>query len=106
MQQIQVEPVRCEALETALAGGDRAFRAGVVRIDLADEKNAIALSGDGFAHQLFSAAVTVHLGGVDNVHAKLDTQAQRCHFGIVVASALAHSPRAESKRRNANAVGH
>src|SRR5205807_4901519 len=54
VQQIQVETVGSEALEAALAGGDRARRAGIMRINLAHKKNAVTLSGDGFTHELFS----------------------------------------------------
>ena len=46
VQQIEIEAIGAQPLEAALAGGNRAFSAGVVRIHLADYKHLVAPAGD------------------------------------------------------------
>ena len=51
------------------------LRAGVVRIDLADQEHLVAPPGDRLADHLLGAALAVHLGGVDQRHAEVDARA-------------------------------
>ncbi|MNT39144.1 hypothetical protein D3C72_1753670 [compost metagenome] len=80
MQQIQIDVIGAESPQTAFAGLWNALAAGVVRVDLAHQKDAGALPGDGFSHHFFSPAFGVHLCRVDQGHAHLDAQAQRSDF--------------------------
>ena len=66
VQQVEVDALDAQALEAALAGGDRAGARGIVRIDLADDEGLVAPAGDRLADDLLGAAVAVHLGGVDH----------------------------------------
>ena len=77
MEQIEVEPIGCQAAEAVFAGGDRPFVRGVLRIDLADEKDFVAAAGDGVGDQFFAAAIAIHFGGVDQRQAQVEAQAER-----------------------------
>src|SRR5437764_205879 len=74
LEQIQIQPVGTETLQTALTSGDRALGAGVVRIHLAYHEDAIAPVGDRGSHDFLGAAITVHFSGVDERHAEIDTE--------------------------------
>ena len=80
MQEIEVEPIRTEPLEAALAGRDRVLSAGVVRIHLAYYKEIVTPAGHRLRHDFLGAAVAVHLGRVDERHPELESQRKRCAF--------------------------
>jgi hypothetical protein len=77
VQQVQVQPVRAEPPQAGLAGPGRALAARVVRQHLADQEDLLTPAGDGLTDQYFRVPVRVHLGGVDQVHAGVETMAQR-----------------------------
>ena len=64
-------------LQAPLAGGDRALPRRVVRIDLAHEKDFVAPARDRLGDQLLRFAFAIHLGGVDQRRAEVETQPQR-----------------------------
>jgi len=59
---------------------------------------------DRFADNILSSAVAIHLRSVNQTHAKLDSQTQRCDFSGAVAFAFAHAPGALAERWNTVAV--
>ena len=104
VQEIEIEAIGAEPFETALAGRDRAFSAGVVRIHLADYKQAVAPAGDRSRHDFLRAAVAVHLGGVDERHPEVEPERQRGRFGRRARLVLAHGPGAEAERRHGRSI--
>ena len=76
-----------------------------MRIRFGDDKYAIALTLDCICHHFFSAAVAVHLRGIDQRHAEINSQTQRRDFSRVRAFLFAHSPRALTQHGNARAIG-
>ncbi|MCY1182167.1 hypothetical protein D9M73_227130 [compost metagenome] len=92
VQQVQVDAVAAQACEAALAGGRHAAPAGIVRVDLADQKHLVAAPGNGLANDFFRTAFGIHLGGVDQCQAQLDTLLQRRHFAAALARVFAHVP--------------
>src|SRR5262249_12112847 len=100
MQKIKVEPIGLEAPQGALAGSNGASARGIMRIDLADEIDAIARAGNRVANDLFGATLAVHFGGVDQAHAELEPELQRLELGGALALALAHAPGAEAEHGN------
>jgi hypothetical protein len=76
-----------------------------MRINFRNHKNALVLSVDRFGDDLLRPAVAVHLRSVNQAHAKLDSQTQRCDFPGTRALAFAHAPRALSEHSNAVSVG-
>src|SRR5207244_9120750 len=77
----------------------------VIRIDFGDHEHALALAGDRLGRDFFGAAVAVDLGGIDERHPEIDTEAQRRDFIIVRALLFAHASGALAKRGNARAIG-
>nr|BFD41889.1 hypothetical protein FFPRI1PSEUD_33880 [Pseudomonas sp. FFPRI_1] len=69
-------------------------------IGLAHQEHLVAASGNGLADHFFGAALTVHLRGVDQGHAQVDTRAQRGDFLIPLLPTLTHSPCALANDRN------
>ncbi len=104
MQKIKVEPVGAEALEARLAGLHRALAAGVLRQHLADEKDVVAPAGDRLADDDLGAAIAIHLGGVDEGDAEIETELQRGELGSGFALAFAHHPGAETQHRHLAAI--
>ena len=92
VQQVEVEMIGSQALEAALAGGNRSMPGRVVRVDLADQKNLVALPFDRATHYFLCAAIAIHLGGVDQRHAEIDSQLQRRDFALALPCPLAHLP--------------
>ncbi|MCY1187182.1 hypothetical protein D9M73_281340 [compost metagenome] len=76
MQQIQVDVIGAKPAQASLASLGNALATGVVRVHLADQKDVVALAGNGIAHHFLGTAFGVHFRGVDQGHAQLDTQAQ------------------------------
>src|SRR6476620_10520856 len=77
VEQVAVDALYTEPLQSALAGCDRPAPRGVGRQHLADEERLLSPPADRFADQLLHAAVAIHLGGVDVVHAEVETAAKR-----------------------------
>lgn len=53
MQQIDIKPIGSEPAPAALARSDDAVAARVMRLNLADQHDIIALPSDSFADQFF-----------------------------------------------------
>ena len=104
VQEIKVEPVGAEALKARLAGFDGAGPARILRQHLADEEDLIAPRRNRVADDLFGPAIAVHLGGVDEGDAEIETEVQRGELGGRLAPALAHPPGAETQDRHRAAV--
>ena len=51
-----------------------------MRIRLGNNEHAIALILDRIGHNFFRAAVAVHLRGIDQCHAELDSESQGSDF--------------------------
>ena len=77
VQQVQVNGVHSETPQAALASGNRAAARRILRVDLADQKHIAASAANRFADQLFGGALSVHLGGIDQRHAEVDSTLQR-----------------------------
>src|SRR5262245_35302444 len=101
VQQVEVETVGLQAAQAALAGGNRSLARGVVRVDLADEVEAVTLAGHRLPDDLLGAALAVHFGGVEQPHAEIKTKLERLDLGAALALALAHAPGAEAQHGNA-----
>ncbi|MNC69665.1 hypothetical protein D3C75_1203840 [compost metagenome] len=63
-----------------------------MRVNLADHEDLLTTPGDGLADHLLSTAFGIHLGGVDQRQAQLDTLLQRRHFAAALARVFAHVP--------------
>ena len=100
MQQIKIETVDTQSLQATLASRHGAPPAGVVRINLADQKDLIATPPNRLANQPFGSAVAVHLGGIDQVHAQFDTALQGGDFLGAPGSVVADHPRPHPKCRD------
>src|SRR4029077_10010299 len=105
VQKIKINHVDAEPLETALTSFWQFRTRRIMRINFRNHKNAFALSVDRFSDNLLRSAVAVHLRSVNQAHAKLDSQTQRCHFPGTRTLAFAHAPRALPEHRNALSVG-
>ncbi|MNP32006.1 hypothetical protein D3C76_1251590 [compost metagenome] len=92
MQQVQIDSLGFQPPQAALARLGNALAAGVVRVDLADEKDPVALAGDGITHHDLGAAFGVHFCGVDQGHAQVDAQAQGGDFLFMSGGVFAHLP--------------
>ena len=86
VQQVEIDAVRLETLQAALAGGDGACARGVVRIDLADEEDLIAPARHGVGHDLLRPALAIHLGGIDEVRPRSRPSLQRPGLGGAIAT--------------------
>jgi len=80
VQQVAVEALDPQSREAALAGRDGRAHAGVVGIGLGDEIDLFATPRDRRGDHLLGTAFGVHLGGVDERQAEVETRAQRRHF--------------------------
>src|SRR5262245_55311918 len=69
-------------------------------IDLADDEEVVALAGNGCGERLLGAAVAVHLGGIDQRDAEIETELDRRDFRNSLRLALAHAPGAEPQHRH------
>ncbi|MNL08951.1 hypothetical protein D3C87_1296950 [compost metagenome] len=76
MQQIQIDVIGAKPAQASLARLGNALAAGIVRVHLADQKDAVTLAGDSIADHFLGAAFGVHFRGVDQAHAQFDAQAQ------------------------------
>ena len=76
-----------------------------MRIDFGDQEHLLALPGDGLADHALGGAVAVHLGGVDQGHAKLDPEADGGDFLFRRSRPFADLPGPLAQRRNFGPVG-
>src|SRR5258708_2764480 len=76
VKKIAVQSVGPEPLQRPLASSDRPVPRRVVRQDLGDDEELVALPGDRLADQSLRRARTIHLRGVDMRHAEIETAAQ------------------------------
>src|SRR3972149_6108698 len=65
MEEVEVERVRPEALQTPLASLDRARAGGVGGAHFGGEIAPLAAAPDGLAHDLFDFSRTIELGRID-----------------------------------------
>lgn len=84
--------VSLQTLQAGLAGALDPTPARVLRINLTDQENLVAQAGQGFAEQSLGRPVTIHLRGVDQGHAEVDTRTKRGNLRLVLARVLAHAP--------------
>src|SRR5947207_10288230 len=75
MQKVKVDRVYSETFETALTCFWQFGARRVMRINLRNNEHAIALTLDCISHNFFRAAFAIHLGGIDQCHAQLDSEA-------------------------------
>ena len=102
MQEIEIEVVRLETLQAALACLERAAPASVARQDLADEVHLLAPTGDSFGDELFGAAVAVHLSGIDELQPEVESRAQCCELFAARGALVAHRPGTLTQARDGN----
>ncbi|MNR43010.1 hypothetical protein D3C85_1615890 [compost metagenome] len=94
MQQVQIDVFGLQAPQAARAGLGNALATGVVRVDLADQKDFVAQTSDGFCDHFLGATFSVHFRGVDQRHAQLYAQSEGRDFTRVRRGILAHTPSA------------
>jgi hypothetical protein len=105
MQQVKVDAVAPQARQAALAGLDHAAARGVVGIDLGDDEDAVVAALERFADDLLGTALAVHLGGVDQADAVVESGVDGRNLAPALARVLAHPPGAEAELRHRRAVG-
>ena len=99
VQQVEIDALEAQALEAALAGGNRARARGIVGIDLAHDVG-LGPSLDRLADDLLGNALAVHLGGVDHGIAELEPVFQGIELIGAPPAALAHAPGSEAENRH------
>ncbi len=104
MQQIEVDLVDADAGKAPLAGLDRAPAAGIPRIDLGDDEQALAPALDGAANDAFGVAFAVHFGRIDQRHAEFDAGPEAGDFALGFRRPLTHVPGALAESRDFDAV--
>ena len=97
VQQIEIDPIGVQPFQTARAGRRNSGAGGIARIHLTDNENPVPPPLHHLGHHLFGAALGVHLGGVDQRHAEIETQTQRSHLARRLGLALAHVPGAQTQ---------
>src|SRR5436305_8872027 len=76
-----------------------------MRIHFGDNKHAIALILDCIRYDFFRTAFAIHLGGIDQCHAQLDSEPQCGDLILVRSCILAHAPGTLTQYWNALAIG-
>ncbi len=87
VQEVQVEMIGPQPPQAGLRGAQGALVAGMVRADLAGEKDLVATAGDGLADERLCAPVPVDLGGVDVAEAEIEPETDRAQL-LVAASGI------------------
>ena len=100
VQQVQIDPARVQPPQAALAGLHRALPGRVVRPHLGDQEDLFAAAGDSLADEYLRIPVRIHLGGVDQVHADVQTTAQRGNLRTAASPTLAEAPGALAEHRD------
>ena len=99
VQQVKIDAVGAQPPEASLAGLRHAGARGVGRQHLAHQEHLIAPPGDRIGHDLLGAAIAIHLGRIDQRHAKVEPQLQRICLLDPAARVLAHAPCSLSENR-------
>src|SRR5690242_4333725 len=104
MQKIKIQGIDAESFAAAFACLWHFPARRIVRINFRNYKDAWSLFLNRFAYNLFRATIPVHLCGVDQTHAELNSQTECRNLTRAFAFAFAHVPRALAKRRNTVAI--
>ena len=99
MQQVEIDTLATQSLQTALTGRLNAIPTGVVRIHLADQKHLVPAPGDSLAHHQFRTTLAVHLGGIDQTQAQIQPLTQRRNLTRALAIIFPHAPGSLSYHR-------
>ena len=70
--------------QALLTGVDRAFARRVIRQNLAHEIDLVTHTRDGFRDYFFSAAVSIHLGAIDDGQPQIDSSFQCRDFSRAI----------------------
>src|ERR1700674_3131519 len=103
VKQVQIERVDPQLRQRPVARRDELAPRGVVGIELAHDEDRIAPAADRLAHHALGASLSVHLGGVDEVHAQVKAKAQRRHLRGALGCVLPHVPGAHPQARKREA---
>src|SRR3954471_18787784 len=103
MQEIEVQIIGAEPLQTRGAGSERLLSSRMTRQHLTHEKNVLATLCDRLADELLGRAVAVHLRCIDDGHAEVETETNRGDLVVAPARALTHAPGAQTKRGHGHA---
>src|SRR3954468_16648560 len=98
MQEIEVQIIGAEPLQTRGAGSERQVSSRVTRQHLTHEKYVLATLCDRLADELLGRAVAIHLRCIDEGHAEIETKTNRGDLVVALARALTHAPGAQAKR--------
>src|SRR5690348_15826865 len=71
-----------------------------MRPHLGDQEDLFTAAGDSLADEYLRIPVRIHLGGVDQVHADVQTAAQRGNLRAAASPALAEAPGALAEHRD------
>src|SRR5687768_17346045 len=96
MKKINIKMIRSKAFQASLTSFDGLGITGVGGKDFGNDKNAVAKTRDGLAHDFFDAAIAVHLSRIDVVGAFVDSRAKSLRGGLRI---LFHHPRTEADGR-------
>jgi hypothetical protein len=111
MQEVQIEVVQLQAAQARLACGDQAGRVGMLGQRLGHDEEVLACdavahgTSHGLADHGFRAAGAVHLGGIDDAIADLESQAKCGDFLHDAARRFAHAPGSQPQGRHILPVG-
>jgi hypothetical protein len=97
VEKIEVDPIFSQAQQASVVRLEHPAPGGVLGKHLVNQKDRIAPPFHGFSHELFCAALAIHLGGIDESRPKVEARAKRFDFFSPDREVLAHSPSALSK---------
>ena len=97
MQEIEVDTVRAELGQAALAGSDGTLTVSVIRIHFAHEEDLVASALDRLGNKLFRPTLPIHLCCIDEGEAKIETKAKRCDLFVSCGPILPQVPAPLSK---------
>ena len=104
VQQIKINMIGAETLKAAFAGPDHIVIMGMARQYFGNNENLRAFHIAGIAQRraddVFSAAVGIHLGGIDQADAPVNGMADGGNFAVKPGCTFSHLPCAKTK------VGH
>jgi hypothetical protein len=76
-----------------------------VRIEFTDQEEVVTASPNRLADDSLRAALTVHLGAIDETHAEIQRSANDVDLSLEVVRVFAHAPGTETERRHGIARG-
>jgi hypothetical protein len=76
VEEIEIQAIGAQALQTALAGAQGAFVARVGRQNFTCQEDLVAPAGNRVAGEFFGAPVAIHFGSIDVGEAEIDARAQ------------------------------